>query len=96
MESRLNIQCGNAGTFLPVYFVMKIKKTAAVIGVISGVLIIGCISLSPFLLKSGSLSNYASNLHPSLSLVSGTMTIFIVGFFIGYILNKTYKKAAGD
>ena len=82
---------GMLGLFLLGYFSKKVNNTSAVIGVIAGVLVIGWMSLSPILFKSDALQRYANHFHSYLTIVFGTMTIFITGFLIGMI---TYKKVS--
>ena len=56
-------------------------------------MVIGWMSLSPILFTEGKLAKYASPFHEYLIIVFGTITIFIVGFFIGCIINFLYKKS---
>jgi solute:Na+ symporter, SSS family len=83
---------GMLGLFLLGFFSKRINNLSAITGVIAGVLVIAWMSLSPILLKSESLQKYASPFHSYLSIVFGTMTIFIVGFLIGYLLNALKRK----
>ncbi len=83
---------GMLGLFLLGYFSKKAKSTAAIAGVIVGVIIIGWMSLSPLFFTSETLKPFASPFHSYLSIVFGTMAIFIVGFLIGIIASK--KKNA--
>ena len=83
---------GMLGLFLLGYFSKKINNTAAIIGVVAGVIVIGWMSLSPLLFKGSDLQKYASPFHSYLSIVFGTMTIFITGFLIGYIVNRLKKS----
>ncbi len=78
---------GMLGLFLLGFFVKKVKNTAAIIGVLAGVLVIGWMSLSP-LFFSGNIQKYASPFHNYLSIVFGTSTIFLVGFLIGIIFKQ--------
>jgi solute:Na+ symporter, SSS family len=48
-------------------------------------------SLSPMLFTEGELVKYASPFHNYLSIVFGTLAIFIVGFLIGNLGNKLFK-----
>jgi solute:Na+ symporter, SSS family len=79
---------GMLGLFLLGYFAPRIKSAAAATGVTAGVLVIAWLSLSPFLFKTAFLSNYASTFHPYLSIVFGTMAIFMVGFLTGLLIRK--------
>ncbi len=83
---------GMLGLFLLGYFSKKAKSTAAIAGVIVGVIIIGWMSLSPLFFTSETLKPFASPFHSYLSIVFGTMAIFIIGFLIGIVASK--KKNA--
>ena len=76
---------GMLGLFLLGYFSKRVNKTAAITGVIAGVLVIGWMSLSPFIL-TGDLQKYSSPFHSYLTIVFGTTAIFIVGFLAGVLL----------
>jgi len=82
---------GMLGLFLLGYMAPRVKNTAAVCGVIAGVLVIGWMSLSPILFTEGELVKYASPFHNYLSIVFGTLAIFIVGFLIGNVANKLFN-----
>lgn len=85
---------GMLGLFLLGYFSKKASNVSAVLGVITGVLVIGWMSLSPVIFTEGPMQRFASPFHNYLSIVFGTMSIFFVGFiFSNFIFNK--KKAAG-
>jgi solute:Na+ symporter, SSS family len=79
---------GMLGLFLLGYFSKKVNNSAAIIGVIAGVLVIGWMSLSPLFLIRTEMQKYASPFHSYLSIVFGTMTIFITGFLIGFLLKE--------
>lgn len=81
---------GMLGLFLLGYFSKRVKSTAAIIGVVAGVIVIGWMSLSPLFFISENLKPFASPLHNYLSIVFGTAAIFIVGFFSGILIN--YSK----
>jgi SSS family solute:Na+ symporter len=83
---------GMLGLFLLGYLAPKVKNTAAVIGVVAGVLVIGWMSLSPIFFTKGVMLKYASPFHSYLSIVFGTIAIFIVGFLIGQVANKLFKR----
>lgn len=83
---------GMLGLFLLGYLAPKVKNTAAVIGVVAGVLVIGWMSLSPIFFTKGVMLKYASPFHSYLSIVFGTVAIFIVGFLIGHVANKLFKR----
>ncbi len=83
---------GMLGLFLLGYLAPKVRNTAAVIGVVAGVLVIGWMSLSPIFFTKGVMLKYASPFHSYLSIVFGTVAIFIVGFLIGHVANKLIKR----
>lgn len=83
---------GMLGLFLLGYFAPKIKNVAAVTGVIAGVMVIGWMSMSPVFITSEDLVRYSSPYHVYLSIVFGTMAIFIAGFIIGVIINLFSKR----
>jgi solute:Na+ symporter, SSS family len=79
---------GMLGLFLLGYFTKHIRNGAAIAGVVAGVLLIGWMSLSPFLLDLGVLQRFASPFHGYLSIVFGTMAVFLVGFLAGILLSR--------
>jgi len=83
---------GMLGLFLLGYFSKKVNNAAALTGVIAGVIVIGWMSLSPLFFTGGNLQKYASPFHSYLSIVFGTTVIFIVGFLIGYLINRAKRK----
>jgi SSS family solute:Na+ symporter len=87
---------GMLGLFLLGYFSKKVKSTAAIIGVVAGVLVIGWMSLSPVFFTGGSLQIFASPFHGYLSIVFGTSTIFIVGFLVGLFIISLKKKGISE
>ncbi len=84
---------GMLGLFLLAFFSKKVNNIAAITGVSVGVIVIGWMSLSPFLFKSDDLQKFASPFHSYMSIVFGTMTIFITGFFTGVIINRLKRTA---
>ena len=83
---------GMLGLFLLGYFSKKVTDTAAITGVIAGVIIIAWMSLSPVILK-GDLQKFASPFHSYLTIVFGTTVIFIVGFLSGFLsFNRKGRK----
>lgn len=77
---------GMLGLFLLGYFAKKASSKTAVIGVVAGVIIIGWMGLSPLVFTSESLQKLASPFHGYLSIVFGTVAIFIIGFFAGIVI----------
>jgi SSS family solute:Na+ symporter len=78
---------GMLGLFLLGYFTKKAGRIEAVIGVIIGVIVIIWMSLSPIVFTEGKGLAFRSPFHTNLTIVFGTMTIFLVGFLITRILN---------
>lgn len=85
---------GMLGLFLLGFMAPKIKTTAAVIGVVAGVLVIGWMSLSSVAPEGSWLSAIASPFHSYLSIVFGTLALFITGFVVGVIINRFRKNIA--
>jgi len=83
---------GMLGLFLLGYFSKKANNFAAVTGVVAGLLVIGWMSLSPIFFNSPDLEKYASPYHSYLSIVFGTMAIFIIGFLIGQLMYRFRKS----
>ncbi len=82
---------GMLGLFLLGFLAKKIKNTAAVFGVITGVVVISWMSLSPMLNPNSPLAAFQNPFHNYLSIVFGTTAIFLVGFSIGFIADKLNK-----
>jgi SSS family solute:Na+ symporter len=80
---------GMLGLFLLGYISKKAGNPEAVTGVIAGVLLIIWMSLSPLIFTEGTSIILRSPFHTNLTIVFGTMTIFLVGFVITKIF---YKK----
>ena len=83
---------GMLGLFLLAYFSKKVNNLSAVIGVAVGLLFIGWMSLSSIIFKTDDLKKYGSPFHEYLSIVFGTMAIFIIGFLSGVIINRVNRK----
>ncbi len=83
---------GMLGLFLLGYFSKKADNIAAVTGVVAGVIVIGWMSLSPLLFTGELWQKFASPFHGYLSIVFGTMAIFITGFFAGLIIKQLNVK----
>lgn len=71
---------GMLGLFLLAFLSKKVRNIDAAIGVIIGVVVIIWMSLSPLYFTEGNLLKFKSNLHTNLTIVIGTMVIFLVGF----------------
>ena len=77
---------GMLGLFLLGFISKRVNNAAAVAGVISGLIVIAWMSLSPILFNGTMLEKYASSFHSYLAIVFGTTVIFITGFLFGIIL----------
>ncbi|MCD8261435.1 MAG: sodium:solute symporter [Bacteroides sp.] len=73
---------GMLGLFLLGYISRKARNIDAIIGTICGVIVVMWMSLSPIMFKDGFLSEFASPLHANLTIVFGTIVIFLVGFLL--------------
>ena len=71
---------GMLGLFLLGAFVEQVSVKGAVVGVILGLLVIIWMSLSPVFLADGPGSAFASPFHGYLTIVLGTLVIFLTGF----------------
>jgi len=60
------------------------------LGVICGIIVVVWMSLSPIFFKDGFMSEYASPFHANLTIVFGTIVIFLAGFLSMRLL-KTKK-----
>ncbi len=80
---------GMLGLFLLGYISKRAGKIEAIIGVITGVLLIIWMSLSPLVFTEGKGVAFKSPFHTNLTIVFGTMTIFLVGFLLTkFVKNK--------
>ena len=77
---------GMLGLFLLSYMTRHVSKTAAIVGCVCGIFVIGWISLA------GKLGLPGIHLHEYLAIVLGTTTIFAVGFVLSAAVNKVLKK----
>lgn len=74
---------GMLGLFLLGFLPGKARQTEAVAGVITGVILIAWMSLSPLLPDKGNLVSFRSPFHSNLTIVFGTIVIFLTGFLLG-------------
>ena len=81
---------GMLGLFLLGYVSKKSRNVDAVLGVICGIFVVVWMSLSPIFFTDGFMGEYASPFHANLTIVFGTIVIFLVGF-ISMHLVKTKK-----
>ncbi|MEX0771208.1 MAG: sodium:solute symporter [Balneolaceae bacterium] len=70
---------GMLGLFLLGYFSEKVSNVPAAMGVLLGLLVIAWMSLSPVLF-TGELERFQNSLHSYMTIVVGTLVIFITGF----------------
>jgi SSS family solute:Na+ symporter len=83
---------GMLGLFLLGYVSKTARKTDAVIGVIIGVLLIIWMSLSPVYFTEGKMLAFRSQFHSNLTIVFGTITIFLVGFLMSKLFHPQPPK----
>ncbi|MFB6320097.1 sodium:solute symporter [Saccharicrinis sp. FJH54] len=82
---------GMLGLFLLGFMSKRVTNSTAIIGVIAGVVIIAWMSLSPIIFPGTGLESLISPFHSYLSIVFGTIVIFITGFMFS-ILRFTARK----
>ncbi len=82
---------GMLGLFLLAYLSKKVRNIDAVIGVIIGVIVIVWMSLSPLYFTEGNLLAFRSPFHSNLTIVIGTMVIFLVGFITMNLFHNKRK-----
>lgn len=73
---------GMLGLFLLAFLSKKVKRMDAAIGVICGVLVIIWLSLSPLYFTTERLLTFKSPFHSNLTIVIGTLVIFLTGFLM--------------
>ena len=84
---------GMLGLFLLAFLSKKVRNIDAVIGVIIGVLVIMWMSLTPLYFTEGNLLAFKSPFHSNLTIVIGTLVIFLVGFIsVKFFSVKSVKK----
>lgn len=84
---------GMLGLFLLAFLSKKVRNIDAVIGVIIGVIVIMWMSLSPLYFTEGNnLLAFRSPLHSNLTIVLGTLVIFLFGFIsLKFVKGKPAK-----
>lgn len=70
---------GMLGLFLLGYLSSRANSKGALVGVVAGVLVIGWMSLSPLFFPNWGLSRWVSPFHSYLSIVFGTVAVFVIG-----------------
>lgn len=84
---------GMLGLFLLAFISSKVKRAEAITGVTAGVLVIIWMSLSPLYFNSQNLLAFRSPFHSNLTIVIGTMVIFLVGFGMAkLVFSKTINN----
>ncbi|MCH7408096.1 sodium:solute symporter [Belliella sp. DSM 111904] len=73
---------GVLGLFLLGYMAKNVNKIEALIAVVNGVLLISWMSLSGLVFESSLLEKFQNPLHANLTIVMGTMVIFLTGFLL--------------
>ncbi|MCY1719442.1 sodium:solute symporter [Prolixibacteraceae bacterium Z1-6] len=71
---------GMLGLFLLAFLSKKVRNIDAAVGVILGVVVIAWMSLSPLYFTEGNALAFKSPFHTNLTIVFGTLVIFLVGF----------------
>lgn len=84
---------GMLGLFLLAFLSKKVRNIDAAIGVIIGVIVIGWMSLSPLFFTDEKLLAFRSPFHSNLTIVIGTMIIFLVGFISMKFFRKEKETA---
>ncbi|SHN21689.1 solute:Na+ symporter, SSS family [Cyclobacterium lianum] len=77
---------GILGLFLLGFIGKNIRRSYAAIGVLLGVLVIGWMSLSPVVFEEG--AAFRSTFHANLTIVFGTLVIFLTGFLLSAWANR--------
>jgi SSS family solute:Na+ symporter len=78
---------GMLGLFLLGYLSKNVRSIDAAIGVVLGALLIIWMSLSPVYFTSGHLLAFKSPFHANLTVVFGTIVIFLVGFALAKLFS---------
>jgi SSS family solute:Na+ symporter len=79
---------GILGLFLLAYVGRNIRQKYAAIGVALGVLTIGWMSLSPLIPSESGWVTFRSPFHANLTIVFGTVVIFLVGFLFSALYHR--------
>ena len=87
---------GMLGLFLLGYFVRNSSRVPAIIAVAVGLLAIVWLGLSPVYLQEGEWKEFTSPFHSNLTIVIGTMVIFITGFLLTTIQKTKGTSVAGN
>jgi SSS family solute:Na+ symporter len=79
---------GMLGLFLLAFLSRKVRRIDAVVGVIAGVLVIVWMSLSPICFTGENMLAFRSPFHSNLTIVIGTLVIFLLGFLSLKLFSK--------
>lgn len=82
---------GVLGLFLLGFILRKTSSRQAAFAVLAGVLVIGWMSLPAILKLGGGQASWSQPLHSNMTIVMGTLTIFVVGFVLSF-LRKLLSK----
>lgn len=82
---------GMLGLFLLGYLSKTVRNIDAILAVIIGIILIFWMSLSPLVFSEANLPSFRSPFHSNLTIVFGTLTIFIVGFSISKLISVNTK-----
>lgn len=85
---------GMLGLFLLALVCKKTKKSNIVLAVIAGIIVIAWMSLSPFINNGSPFYKFHSPFHQYLTIVFGTIVIFLVGFILSQISNRKNNRNA--
>lgn len=83
---------GVLGLFLLGFFCKRVKEPEAAIGMTAGILVVAWMSLTPLFIKEGPLLSFKNPLHTNLTIVVGTIVIFLTGFLLSFIFNRKTKN----
>lgn len=85
---------GMLGLFLLAYIGKNVKRIPAAIGVILGIIVIAWMSLSPVIFTDGLFISFRSPFHANLTIVFGTLVIFLCGFLLSKIFEPKAEPQA--
>ncbi len=80
---------GMLGLFLLGFLLRRTGNMEAAIGVVCGVIVIVWMSLSPVLFTEDWIVGFKSPFHANLTIMMGTSVIFLVGFVLSKMLNRS-------
>jgi len=82
---------GVLGLFLLGFIVRKTSSRQAAFAVLAGVLVIGWMSLPAMLKLAGTDFSWSQPLHSNMTIVMGTLTIFVIGFVLSSFSKSNLK-----